>query len=70
MSDPFDVKPKHWWGYLNPFEYKRRRIIKAILKYQWEHGGKDVIERKLKNMMLYGNSEGDIYKAAKPEGEK
>lgn len=59
MSSPFKVKPRHWWNYLNPFDYKRRRIVEKVLEYEWEHGGKEEVEQKFKNLILFGNSKGE-----------
>lgn len=35
---PFTIKPKHWWSYLNPFWWKRKKIIEAVIKYQGDNG--------------------------------
>lgn len=52
---PFTVKPKHWWTYLNPRWYARKRILEEVFKYQWEQGGleKEFVER-VKRHYLYG----------------
>ncbi len=60
--NPFQVKAKHWWDYLNPLWFRRKRIVEKVLKYQWEHGGRQEFERQLKNNLLYGNPYGDIWK--------
>lgn len=56
MSEPFDVKPKHWWTWLNPRWYVKRRILRALLKHQWEESGleKKMLD-KIKQHYLYGD---------------
>ena len=56
MNDLFDIKPKHWYTYLNPFWWRRRKLIKAVLNYQWEKYGKEQFEIAYRNTMLYGSS--------------
>jgi hypothetical protein len=54
MSD-WNITPKHWYQWINPFWWRRRKLILAILDYQWEHEGmKDKVEKAVKDAILYG----------------
>lgn len=60
MSEcPFHIKPKHWWQYLNPFWWRTKRWVEAIMAYQWSNEGMHKrVEEAVKNTMLYGDSLG------------
>jgi hypothetical protein len=52
---PFIVKPKHWWDYLNPRWYAKKRVMESFLKYQWEQGGLgEKVADRIKRHFLYG----------------
>ena len=52
---PFKITPLHWWGWLNPFFWRRKYILEKVLVYQW---GKDNLDQKIKETIeqavLYG----------------
>lgn len=56
----FDVKPLHWYEWINPFWWRRRRTIQAVLDYQWEKYGKDKFEKAYRDAMIYGKGIADI----------
>lgn len=51
--NPFVLKPKHWWDYINPFFWRRKRIVEAILKYEWEKAN-PAVYKAVKDALLYG----------------
>jgi hypothetical protein len=61
-TKPFSIKPKHWWTYLNPFWWKKKRIIERLLEYQWKNGGEAEAEKRIKNALLYGTSHPEMWK--------
>ena len=50
----FTVKPKHWWQWLSPWFWKRKRITEKYLEHLWEIGLKEKTEKAIKDSMLYG----------------
>lgn len=36
MTFPFAVKPAHWWDYINPRWWRRKKRIEIFLAYVWE----------------------------------
>lgn len=36
MKYPFDIRPKHWYEWINPFWWKRRKIALTLLNHEWE----------------------------------
>ncbi len=59
---PFIVTPKYWWFYLYPSFWKQKKILEEFFKYQWEHGGREEIEKRIKNSLLYGTSHPEMWK--------
>lgn len=52
---PFTIHPKHWWQYLNPFWWKRKRMIEAFIDYHWaQMGVKEKVEEAVRDAYLYG----------------
>lgn len=55
VSSPFTIKPKHWWSYLNPWWWRRKRMIEAFMNYQWD---KMELEKKfasaINEAVMYG----------------
>ena len=51
----FTVHPKHWWTWLNPFWYRRKKIMEAVIQYEWEHGGEKQVQEKIRRHFLYGD---------------
>lgn len=47
------IKPKHWWEYLNPFWWRRKQTIEAVLNYQFEKR-KSEVEKAFTDSVLYG----------------
>lgn len=65
MSFPFDIKPMHWWDRINPFWYRKRRVIRAVIEYQWSKEGMDKkLQEAVKNAVLYGEGRIDFEKEA------
>lgn len=62
VGKPFSLKPSHWWSYLNPFWWKRKRVCEKVLGYQWENGGKEDFEKRVRNTLLYGTSHPETWK--------
>lgn len=55
MKFPFHVKPSHWWYYLNPFWWRRKRKIEAFLAYEWDNGLEAKTYDVITKAMLYGS---------------
>ncbi len=51
----FTVQPTHWWGWLNPAFYRRRRILQAWIDSQQEQFMAQYRE-EICNAMIYGTS--------------
>ncbi len=53
MSKYFTVTPKHWWSYLNPFWWRTKRIVEAVVNHEYEKH-KPEIEKAIQDAYLYG----------------
>lgn len=60
MNNPFKIKPLHWWEYVNPFFWIRKRRVEAFMAYQWKAENMDAkLNQALRDAAMYG--EGRIY---------
>lgn len=55
MNRLISVGFKHWWHYLNPSLYKKRRILQAFIDTHQEELLKKY-EEEYRNLLLYGCS--------------
>lgn len=62
--DAFKIYPRHWYDWINPFFWRRAKIVKAMLNSHWDHGGKEEFEKKYRNAVLYGETDPNIDKNA------
>ena len=54
MSD-FKIKPKHWYQWINPFWWRQRKLMQAVLDYQWEQKRmKEKVQKAVTDSVLYG----------------
>jgi len=52
----FTIDAKHWWNYLNPFWWRRRKHIEALIEWQWKREGMSKkIEKAIRRAYLYGH---------------
>jgi len=55
MEMPFEVKPKHWWDYLNPFWWRKKRAVEALARCMWaKHDLSRKLDKALHDALLYG----------------
>lgn len=54
IMNSFTVKPRHWWQYLSPWFWKRKKIAEALLKYELENGLEKMVEEKYRRNILFG----------------
>lgn len=55
LADSVDIKPKHWWTYLNPFWYRRRRLMRQWLKVMINDSKLDEqFQKAVNDAVLYG----------------
>jgi hypothetical protein len=55
------IKLAHFWHYLNPFWWRRKRIIEAILKYQWEkYHTEDKINIAIRDAYIIGTGSVEV----------
>jgi hypothetical protein len=55
MSCPFKIAPKHWYHWLNPFWWRRKRLLQAVVDYEWESNNmEEKITKALTDAVLYG----------------
>jgi hypothetical protein len=50
---PFILTPKHWWTYLNPFWWRRKRIVEAVLAHEFKRYEK-AFYNATRDALLYG----------------
>lgn len=43
-----------WWKQFIPTFRKRRKIMQAILDYEWENGGEEELQRQLTELTIFG----------------
>lgn len=59
MKSHFDIRPKHWYEWINPRWWKRRKITLALLNHEWEKRHMDEVAIRYEEMLIR-HGEGSI----------
>lgn len=51
----WNIRPKHWYQWINPFWWRTRKRVIAILNYEWERNGMNTkVEKAMVDAIIYG----------------
>lgn len=68
---PFSIKPQHWYDYLNPLWYRKRRVVLVVMEHVWKTEG---LEQKMNNAIrdafIYGTGRADLTSDYREERSK
>ena len=53
---PIVCYPKGWKSWLRPSRWRSARAFTILASYDYNHGGKEKIERRIRSMLIYGKA--------------